>query len=740
MPAFKEENLPLDLKSDKYHDTVTGTSSVIPLLDSKWIENEEIEFISYVPVPVNVDILKQTCSNVSETDLQAWEDRAKFINTDLNWLLCQSHSRFWNHVIFNKSINMCLDSFLKSSPRSHDLWKFLPDRILNLQKEIHRSIFMVYLRMATHKESKEDFFTPEIFGEILYENFLFDIPKILDLCSLYGGENSKNNNLLSKMLENVFKKQPKYIDDLRETIPSICQTLDKIRDDINPVKVGKERRSELQPAALNDFIIYLHDTTQTLISFLHTLTSLCQYFFNDGFVQRIAGFYEETIPLFDQRYRSLKTERTFLNRVKFNLVKISRFIIDAHCLVALMNGEIESINEIKKNSIEDFLSVMMELLSFKRFLRVYNLQYSIELDIDIIHSSGQPVDETRLQYLISAISELGVPSDKSMKMWPQQLNDKSRKSKSEGQHSWDKIKPATSPVGADVIMHASSSKEAVETSSESMSDVALSSMISHVKDLLPDCGEGFILLCLQNLNYDVEKTINLILEDSLPGELSNLDRNLSKSEAMKKPDVLSSRHNIYDKDEFDVFSNANVDLSRVRKGKTRATESMKTVFDKERDVESTKNLILNYDETFNDYEDEYDDTYDEQNVGAQDADSADELSEITLRRPFTTPRALQHLKEVADDDGDENDDVQDTGETSSKGDEQKECNDGEKQQRGHRHGNQRQQIFGNNDVGKRQVRSGNTERDRSYKDKHKAKIANHNRKTAAAKKYSKGMM
>ena len=59
---------------------------------------------------------------------------------------------------------------------------------------------------------------------------------------------------------------------------------------------------------------------------------------------------------------------------------------------------------------------------------------------------------------------------------------------------------------------------------------------------------------------------------------------------------------------------------------------MKTVFDKERDVESMKQLILNYDETFDDYDDEYDDTYDEQNVGAQDVDSADELSEITLRR------------------------------------------------------------------------------------------------------------
>lgn len=56
---------------------------------------------------------------------------------------------------------------------------------------------------------QEDFITPSTFGEILYENFLFDIPKIMDICALYGGENSSNTPLLRKMLENVFSKQPK---------------------------------------------------------------------------------------------------------------------------------------------------------------------------------------------------------------------------------------------------------------------------------------------------------------------------------------------------------------------------------------------------------------------------------------------------------------------------------------------------------------------------------------------------
>lgn len=45
--------------------------------------------------------------------------------------------------------------------------------------------------------SQENFITPTVFGEIIYENFLFDIPKILDLCVLFGKGNSQ---LLHKMI------------------------------------------------------------------------------------------------------------------------------------------------------------------------------------------------------------------------------------------------------------------------------------------------------------------------------------------------------------------------------------------------------------------------------------------------------------------------------------------------------------------------------------------------------------
>lgn len=54
-----------------------------------------------------------------------------------------------------------------------------------------------YETLTSSTSLQEHFFTPAVFGEIIYENFLFDIPKILDLCVLFG---KGNGQLLHKMI------------------------------------------------------------------------------------------------------------------------------------------------------------------------------------------------------------------------------------------------------------------------------------------------------------------------------------------------------------------------------------------------------------------------------------------------------------------------------------------------------------------------------------------------------------
>lgn len=54
-----------------------------------------------------------------------------------------------------------------------------------------------YATLTSSTSLQEHFFTPAVFGEIIYENFLFDIPKLLDLCVLFG---KGNGQLLHKMI------------------------------------------------------------------------------------------------------------------------------------------------------------------------------------------------------------------------------------------------------------------------------------------------------------------------------------------------------------------------------------------------------------------------------------------------------------------------------------------------------------------------------------------------------------
>ncbi|KAH0625539.1 hypothetical protein JD844_015085 [Phrynosoma platyrhinos] len=121
----------------------------------------------------------------------------------------------------------CLDSYLRHAPRKFDA---VPDTA-----------------------PEDHFITPSVFGEILYNNFLFDIPKILDLCVLFG---KGNGALLRKM-------------------------------------VGELSAGLIE---LADIVLYLCDATTTLWAFLDVFPLACQTFQKHDFCYRLSAFYELVIP------------------------------------------------------------------------------------------------------------------------------------------------------------------------------------------------------------------------------------------------------------------------------------------------------------------------------------------------------------------------------------------------------------------------------------------------------------
>ncbi|KAF9421493.1 hypothetical protein BGZ94_008821 [Podila epigama] len=160
-------------------------------------------------------------------------------------------------------------------------------------------------------------------------------------------------------------------------------------------------------------------------------------------------------------------------------------------------------------------------------------------------------------------------------------------------------------------------------------------LISQLQDLFPDLGDGFLEACLKAMRDDPEAVTMSLLEENLPAHLASMDRStarmpprraetaptsmaLIKAEPVEPvTDLLASRRNIFDGDEFDVFSGKAVDRSKVSRGK-RVPVNAEVVLDDKSFVSQHKSAILQAVEAM--YDDEYDDTYDSMGINNTGAD------------------------------------------------------------------------------------------------------------------------
>ncbi|XP_032165189.1 activating signal cointegrator 1 complex subunit 2 isoform X7 [Mustela erminea] len=639
-----------------------------------------------------------------------------------------------------------------------------------MQKRLHRSVFLTFLRMSTHKESKDHFISPSAFGEILYNNFLFDIPKILDLCVLFGKGNSP---LLQKMIGNIFTQQPSYYNDLDETMPTILQVFSNILqhcglqgDGASATPQKLEERGRLTPSdmpllELKDIVLYLCDTCTTLWAFLDIFPLACQTFQKHDFCYRLASFYEIAIPELESSMKKRRLEDSKLlgdlwqrlSHSRKKLLEIFHILINQICLLPVLESSCDNI----QGFIEEFLQIFSSLLQEKRFLRDYDALFPVADDVSLLQQASAVLDETRTAYILQAVEGAWEGVDR------RKATDAKDPPAAEDPNG---VIALAEPIGGPSSRLENSEEDelspqcmgAAAALGPPVGGVELDSLISQVKDLLPDLGEGFILACLEHYGYDPEQVINNFLEERLAPALSQLDRSLDRQVKPDPTPLLTSRHNVFQNDEFDVFSRDSVDLSRVHKGR-RKEENTRSLLNDKRDVVAQRQRYEQYSVVVeevplqpgeglpyrgDDYEDEYDDTYDGNQVGANDADSDDEL---ISRRPFTIPQVLrtkvpgegqeedeEEEEEEAEDEAPKPDHfVQDPAVLREKAEARRMAFLSRK---GYRHDSST--AVAGSPRGHGQTRE--TTQERRKKEANKATRANHNRRTMADRKRSKGMI
>ncbi|KAJ2774456.1 hypothetical protein IWQ56_000568 [Coemansia nantahalensis] len=180
--------------------------------------------------------------------------------------------------------------------------------------------------------------------------------------------------------------------------------------------------------------------------------------------------------------------------------------------------------------------------------------------------------------------------------------------------------------------------------------------VAQVQEMIPGLGEGFVRACLAHYNNSTEAAVNALLEDSLPQPLAEMDRAAESWEPpaasdgdAAQPDVLSTRRNVFDGDEFDIFTRNTLDWLRVRQGKAQpAADAGQPDDDMLRRVIDLARRIAE--------EDEYDDTYDgTAQDGVADAPNTEDdaaadptrpWEELLVRLSESDPNALVRTKEA----------------------------------------------------------------------------------------------
>uniref|UniRef100_A0A672ZNS0 Activating signal cointegrator 1 complex subunit 2 n=1 Tax=Sphaeramia orbicularis TaxID=375764 RepID=A0A672ZNS0_9TELE len=591
--------VPLDEQQVTERDAA-GRERTLPALHPHRMEGRC--FVPYKPPPDD---------GCSPAEVEEFLELARFITEDLDWLLSLPHDKFWCQVVFDESLQRCLDSYLHQAPRGLD-FAALPSSpaVADIQRSLHRTVFLTFLRMATYKESKDNFITPSVFGEIVYENFLFDIPKMMDLCVLFGKGNSQ---LVHKMIENIFTQQPSYYRDLDETVPTVLQVFDTILEKcglqcdgataMEPLKLNAHQQRTAMTMSLQelvDIILYLCDSTSTIYAFLDIFPAACSTFHSHSFLSRLTSFYETTVPDLEKavkkrNFDDKRRQEDLWKRLSHScrkMIETCHLLLHHTCLQPILEG-----GENTQTFAEELLQHFTSFLPEKRFLSDYDEQFPIADDISLLQQALPLIDETRTSYLLEGVQSAWDSTGR-------------RKQHSHIQPKNTSAFPVAGAAGAVC----------------SVGGAELESLLSCIRDLLPDLGEGFLLACLQEYNYNSELVINNILEDRLSPNLDKLDRAMPVKEEL--PGVLDSRSNVFDDDEFDVFRRDQVDMSRIWKGR-RKGESTREMLNDKRHISDQRARYQAYETVsygLDDYDDEYDDTYDMNQVGANDLDGDSLLS------------------------------------------------------------------------------------------------------------------
>jgi len=474
-----------------------------------------------------------------------WIERMSFIHTDLKWLLSLPVDLFCCQVIFDPSWSPCIDSFLQHTVRCYDLIN-VPERCKTALSRVSRLFLLALKRVSLFNEDPKLSLSLDIHGEILYNNYLFDAAKLLDICSIFYDNSTHKtdipvNKLITDIIQAVFTSQPKYFDDLGSALDVVCSTLDTLEKRLaisngnEAITSGDGESQPIGSVEASDVLLYLYDLSNTLLAFANLFPDGCKSILMSRVVHNIGSVCEHALPHLLSLVKGDELKFKYVCETSINtFAKLMNTVLKNGCLLPL-NGN---------------------------FLAIVNKLESVRIGFNTIEQA-KIIDESNVTY----------------------------------------------------------TREITQSALIGQSDEAT---LLQLRELLPDSSNEYLSRCIEEYGPHVDVIMDHVIEGQAEQDLGPPD---GKVKVEAEPAVMVPDGDVIVDKEF--------------------AERLKSqLFDHSENLKQ-------YEGQFNEYEDEYDDTYDSQNVGADDADSADELQELAERRRFTIPAILRQAGDMSEEEEDD---------------------------------------------------------------------------------------
>ncbi|PIA33234.1 hypothetical protein AQUCO_04200175v1 [Aquilegia coerulea] len=466
------------------------------------------------------------------------------LNTELARLLKLNPKHFWKQVASDISLHDFLDSFLQFRKRWYDFphngAKGVVAGVIVGELELSRRTFMVLYRISSNRDPgarASDSLSAKEHGALLQGKKLLDLPKLLDICAVYGHDNEELTRLL---VTNAMQAQPILHENLSAVVSrflSVVQTMhqrcDSMLENLSSSGGHEDQGDGRLHSDFLEVMDFINDAVASMDAFVGAYKPAALYFscpvemsYGSGeLLSTLATLHDTLLPSLQKGFgqtndgiqNSGGTPPDTATSLKVLSTRIIKFFWKLLDLCYLSNEIFEGAVPLPTSTKMFPSSVEDPVIRGDIVVHTFR-----EINEEVArHLKGNKCTGTLLQRVQNNYNILDKLDELRGSGWIFMDAD-------QFQYITLIVMP---PEATDKGFNRSTSKENKVHMDENAA--IIESKISQIKELFPDYGNGFLGACLEAYNQNPEEVIQRILEGTLHEELQSMDIKLDKIPAPK---------------------------------------------------------------------------------------------------------------------------------------------------------------------------------------------------------------